>query len=508
MNATLAPTQTQPRLSTADALARLAKWRDPVAWAAILEQHGAGILRVAQRATGDAALCDDVCQETLLQIRAHAGSFSPQASSQDAETAARGWIMRIACRTAYKMVRSRERLSLRETRAAGTVSAAVSAMDTASLREESERVRRETMALPEAVREPLCLRFFGEMTFPELGVALGCSEEAAKKRVQRGLNVLRSRLVANGIAVSVAALTGALSQGSAHAAELPAAAAATTSTSGAASAASVINPQQLAAWQALLQSSGAPSLSGIVTFGGLTVMAKTVFSAAIVALFAISGFQALSIHGLQSETAQTRAAAEQASNNAGVFEKKLEESRAEIADLKAQLANQQKEAFALGNQLAELKKNAGSTQAQWPGVAAAGVPGKRVILGGQRNVNGVTIPEVGGAVGVQEFNIAIPPGGVPGPDIQIFTLPEETKKALKDAGVNVDDVLKNVKDQNTFQFVKDVDGPNGKMSVRVMKNGGVVTTTTHTNAQNPPPLPKQPGQKPPAPPDADPNANF
>jgi hypothetical protein len=232
-----------------------------------------------------------------------------------------------------------------------------------------------------------------------------------------------------------------------------------------------------------------------------------------VVLFLISGAQALSIHSLQNESAQARAAADQAAKTSEALERKLDEGRTEISDLKAQLSSQQKESFALGNQVAELKKNGGTAQAQWPGVAVAGVPlngQKRVFIGG-RNANGAA----GADANVQEFNIAIPPDAVQiaVPEIQTIALPEATKKALKDAGVNVDDVLKNVADQNTFQFVKDVDVPGGKMSVRVMKNGGVVTATTQTNTQNPAPLPKQPGQKPPAPPEetktpADPNGNF
>jgi hypothetical protein len=85
------PTQLAPP-NTVEALRRLAHSRDPEAWGALLEEHGAEILRVSRRILNDAALAEDACQETLLQLRDLAGAFN--ASGENSDKAARVWILR------------------------------------------------------------------------------------------------------------------------------------------------------------------------------------------------------------------------------------------------------------------------------------------------------------------------------------------------------------------------------------------------------------------------------
>ena len=104
-------------MSTSSALHRLAVGRDGAAWTAILECHGMDILQLAQRITGDKALSDDICQETLLQIREYAGRFRPLANPAETETAAKGWIMCIAYRSALGMLRQRRRRNQNEAQA-------------------------------------------------------------------------------------------------------------------------------------------------------------------------------------------------------------------------------------------------------------------------------------------------------------------------------------------------------------------------------------------------------
>ena len=43
------------------------------------------------------------------------------------------------------------------------------------------------MRLPQMQADALRLRFFGGLTFPEIAVAMGCSEAGAKHRVKHGL---------------------------------------------------------------------------------------------------------------------------------------------------------------------------------------------------------------------------------------------------------------------------------------------------------------------------------
>jgi RNA polymerase sigma factor (sigma-70 family) len=79
-------------------------------------------------------------------------------------------------------------------------------------------------------RDALLLRFFENRTLAEVGHALGASEEAARKRVNRALDKLRTELVHRGLKTSAAVLSAAISVNAVQVA--PAALAATlTSTS-------------------------------------------------------------------------------------------------------------------------------------------------------------------------------------------------------------------------------------------------------------------------------------
>src|SRR5205085_9010136 len=72
--------------------------------------------------------------------------------------------------------------------------------------------------LGESERNPVLLRFFEEKNHRQVGAALGISEEAAKKRVNRGLEKLRSFFTGRGFTISTAML-GSLML--AHAIKLP-----------------------------------------------------------------------------------------------------------------------------------------------------------------------------------------------------------------------------------------------------------------------------------------------
>ena len=98
--------------TTVEALQALAQSHDPEAWAALLHQHGGMIMRTARGIVREVALAEDVCQETLLQLRDNAGQFRPPA--HEAEAAARAWIVRIACTTALMLLRARRRIQSHE----------------------------------------------------------------------------------------------------------------------------------------------------------------------------------------------------------------------------------------------------------------------------------------------------------------------------------------------------------------------------------------------------------
>ena len=58
---------------------------------------------------------------------------------------------------------------------------------------EAEALWALVAALPEGQRAAIALRYAGELRYREVAEALGCSEEAARRRVHDGLRALRRR---------------------------------------------------------------------------------------------------------------------------------------------------------------------------------------------------------------------------------------------------------------------------------------------------------------------------
>lgn len=60
-------------------------------------------------------------------------------------------------------------------------------------RDEIAEAHRLLASLDEETREALLLRFTAQLTFAEIGVVLGTSEDAARKRIARALHALKER---------------------------------------------------------------------------------------------------------------------------------------------------------------------------------------------------------------------------------------------------------------------------------------------------------------------------
>ena len=72
--------------------------------------------------------------------------------------------------------------------------------------------------LSEKDHDAVVLRFFEGRNLSEVGAALGASEDAAKKRVNRAVEKLRKFFIKRGVALPAAALTGAISANAVQAA--------------------------------------------------------------------------------------------------------------------------------------------------------------------------------------------------------------------------------------------------------------------------------------------------
>jgi RNA polymerase sigma factor (sigma-70 family) len=145
-------------------------------FSAFLEEHRQAVYRVLLAAVGpDDA--DDAFQETFIKaLRAY-----PRLA-EDSDL--RAWVMTIARRTAIDAARARARRPRPAAEVEPPARDGTPEVPDGSL---WEAVRR----LPERQRSAVALHYVGELSYAEVGRAMGCSEEAARRSAFEGMRRLR-----------------------------------------------------------------------------------------------------------------------------------------------------------------------------------------------------------------------------------------------------------------------------------------------------------------------------
>ncbi len=176
------------------------------AFAQLVERHADLVYSTAlHQLNGNPDLARDVTQVVFTDLALKAASLRPSVSLA-------GWLYTSARFAAAKLIRTEQRRQAREQKAL-----AMDNLDSGpgSASDDPTRLRpvidQAMQNLDEEDREAVLLRYFEGRDFKAVGTALGISDEAARKRVVRAVERLRTILQGRGISSPESALVAALS---------------------------------------------------------------------------------------------------------------------------------------------------------------------------------------------------------------------------------------------------------------------------------------------------------
>lgn len=167
----------------------IAGGRHREALAACARAHGPALGRVCMALLGSQADADEAVQESLLAAHRGFAGFRRDGT-------VRAWLFGIARHVCARRLEGRRR----DQRLLEVVPADGAADDGFATRQRARLVRRGLEQLKPSERDALVLRYVADLSHREIAVACQIDEAAARKRVSRALEALRSVLPAEEIA--------------------------------------------------------------------------------------------------------------------------------------------------------------------------------------------------------------------------------------------------------------------------------------------------------------------
>jgi RNA polymerase sigma-70 factor, ECF subfamily len=161
---------------------------DAAAFDAVYDQVGASVFGIVRRVIRDPAQSEEVTQDVLLELWRNAAAFDAARGSATA------WVMMLAHRRAVDRVRSVQRESERERRAATADIPFDEVAEAVESSLEYERVRRCLGSLTDLQRESVTLAYYGGYTYGQVAGLLGVPAGTIKTRMRDALIRLRDCL--------------------------------------------------------------------------------------------------------------------------------------------------------------------------------------------------------------------------------------------------------------------------------------------------------------------------
>ncbi len=186
-------------------LSRFVEQHDQLAFEQLVKRHGRLVFSVCRRVVRDAHLAEDAFQAVFLVL-----ARNPKGATE--ATSVGGWLFGVARRVGLAARRHEQRRAKRSGRAGG-VSPLMKCEDTPPSADFDDLLRvldEELGAMPEELRAALVACFLEERTHDEAARELGWSLSTLRRRLDRGKELLRSRLARRGVTLGLGLLTGAL----------------------------------------------------------------------------------------------------------------------------------------------------------------------------------------------------------------------------------------------------------------------------------------------------------
>jgi len=192
-------------LSAEDDVALVTRFRacgDPDALGQIFSRYADAAFRVAVRQTGNLADAEEAVQCAFTQFLERGGDAMAVRGS------VRSYVIGAVLHNCCSLQRREVTLRQRHESAGNELdkAGATHADDGEARRELEVEIKAAIDALPEDLRLPVWMRYFEDLSFAEIATVLATKEITLRKRVERGLALLRRHLSGRGFACSLAAL--------------------------------------------------------------------------------------------------------------------------------------------------------------------------------------------------------------------------------------------------------------------------------------------------------------
>lgn len=165
------------------ALVRRCQTGDKEAFSALVEKHSSVLFGTAYLMTRDRSLAEDAVQGALIQMWKHLPSLRLHGSLKS-------WLVRVVVNEVKQQLRKKRVPTVSLEQASEVAGDPKEIETTLAQNEERQHLRLAIQMLPAKQREVVVLRYFSDLTVPEVATVMGEREGTIKSRLSRALDRL------------------------------------------------------------------------------------------------------------------------------------------------------------------------------------------------------------------------------------------------------------------------------------------------------------------------------